>query len=177
VVAVRGVSILADRGTADRGTAERRPPAPEEPRMRVTALLAALNPLRALDTVDAHCDLMCGVYNPAQARIEAESVHQIAVKYHASDDETFRQRCVIIKEERAELVKHHLSVLWTDYFKPEHLEKHPDLHTTFWKAIKAAGEAKKTMDPAAGEELLRQIDAIGDIFWATKGGKPDWMTA
>ena len=133
--------------------------------------------LRPIDTVDAHCDLMCGVYNPAQARIEAESVHQIAVKFHESDDETFRQRCVIIKEERAELVKHHLSVLWTDYFKPNHLEEYPQLHELFWNAIKAAGDAKKTMDPAAGEELLRQIDAIGDIFWATKGGKPSWMTA
>ena len=133
--------------------------------------------LRPIDTVDAHCDLMCGVYNPAQARIEAESVHQIAVKYHDSSDETFRQRCVIIKEERAELVKHHLSVLWTDYFKPNHLEEYPQLHELFWNAIKAAGDAKKTMDPAAGEELLRQIDAIGDIFWATKGGKPSWMTA
>ena len=27
------------------------------------------------------------------------------------------------------------------------------------------------------QELLRQIDAISDIFWATKGGKPSWMTA
>ena len=95
--------------------------------------------LRPIDTVDAHCDLMCGVYNPAQARIEAESVHQIAVKYHDSSDETFRQRCVIIKEERAELVKHHLSVLWTDYFKPNHLEEYPQLHELFWNAIKAAG--------------------------------------
>jgi nickel superoxide dismutase len=145
--------------------------------MKLTRVLSALNPLRAIDPVDAHCDLMCGVYNPAQARIEAESVHQIAVKYHDSDDETFRQRCVIIKEERAELVKHHLSVLWTDYFKPNHLEEYPDLHERFWLAIKAAGDAKKTMDPAAGVELLKQIDAIGDIFWATKGGKPEWMTA
>ena len=35
----------------------------------------------------------------------------------------FKQRCVTIKEERAEEVKHHLWVLWTDYFKPEHLRK------------------------------------------------------
>jgi nickel superoxide dismutase len=134
-------------------------------------LRSLIHVLRPIDTVDAHCDLMCGVYNPAQARIEAESVHMTAVKYHESDDETFRQRCVSIKEERAELVKHHLSVLWTDYFKPNHLEEYPDLHEKFWLAIKAAGDAKKTMDPKAGEELLSQIDAISDIFWATKGGK------
>jgi nickel superoxide dismutase len=145
--------------------------------MRISTALRALNPLRPVATVDAHCDLMCGVYNPAQARIEAESVHEIAKKYQDSDDETFRARCVIIKEERAELVKHHLSVLWTDYFKPNHLEEYPDLHEKFWLAIKAAGDAKKTMDPQAGADLLTKIDEIADIFWATKGGKPAWMTS
>jgi nickel superoxide dismutase len=145
--------------------------------MRISNLVSALNPLRPVATVDAHCDLMCGVYNPAQARIEAESVHQIAVKYQDSDDETFRDRCVLIKEERADLVKHHLWVLWTDYFKPNHLEEYPDLHEKFWLATKAAGDAKKTMDPKAGEDLLALIDDIADIFWATKGGKPDWMTS
>ncbi len=144
--------------------------------MRIATVLRALNPLRELAAADAHCDLMCGVYNPAQARIEAESVLEVAKKYHDSDDETFRQRCVFIKEERAELVKHHLSVLWTDYFKPPHLEQYPDLHEKFWLAIKAAGDAKKTMDPAAGEDLLAKIDDIAAIFWATKGGKPAWMT-
>ena len=145
--------------------------------MRRSSLLHALNPVRQLTTVDAHCDLMCGVYYPEQARIEAESVYQCAVKYQDSDDETFRDRCIFIKEERAELVKHHLSVLWTDYFKPHHLEEYPQLHETFWYAIKAAGDAKKTMDPQAGPDLLDKIDEIAAIFWATKGGKPDWLTS
>jgi nickel superoxide dismutase len=144
--------------------------------MRFSNVLNALNPLREVDTVSAHCDVPCGVYNPAQARIEAESVQKIAEKYQDSDDEVFRQRCVFIKEERAELCKHHLWVLWTDYFKPNHLEEYPQLHDLFWQATKAAGDAKKTMDPKAGEDLLARIDEIADIFWATKGGKPDWMT-
>ena len=137
--------------------------------MRIPTILRALDPLRAVATVDAHCDLMCGVYNPAQARIEAESVHQIAVKYQDSDDETFRARCVIIKEERAELVKHHLSVLWTDYFKPEHLEKYPGLHETFWKATKQASKVKHTVDAGAAKELLSMIDTI-DELWKSTGG-------
>ncbi|MBW3657232.1 MAG: superoxide dismutase, Ni [Actinobacteria bacterium] len=145
--------------------------------MRFSNILSALSPVREVETVSAHCDLMCGVYNPAQARIEAESVHQIAVKYQDSDDETFRQRAVIIKEARADLVKHHLWVLWTDYFKPNHLDEYPQLHQLFWEATKAAGDAKKTMDPKAGEDLLAKIDEISDIFWKTKGGKPDWMTS
>ncbi len=133
-------------------------------------LLRLLDRVSAPRTVHAHCDLMCGVYDPAQARIEAESVHEIAKKYHASDDEVFRQRCVFIKEERAELVKHHLSVLWTDYFKPPHVEEYPQLHDLFWRAIKQAGDAKKSMDPADGQKLLDLIAEISDIFWKTKQG-------
>src|SRR5690606_668209 len=118
-------------------------------------------------TAKAHCDLPCGVYDPAQARIEAESVKAIIGKYHASDDEVFRQRCVLIKEQRSDLVKHHLWVLWTDYFKPEHLERYPNLHELFWTATKLAGAGgtKGGMDADAAQQLLDKIDEIAKIFW------------
>jgi nickel superoxide dismutase len=74
----------------------------------------------------------------------------------------------MIKEERSELVKHHLWVLWTDYFKPEHLAAHPDLHEAFWSTTKAAGEAKKTNDVAVATRLLDGIANIDRIFWETK---------
>ncbi len=126
--------------------------------------------LRPRRVAHAHCDLMCGVYDPAQARIEAESVKAIAQKYQDSSDEVFRQRCIILKEQRAELAKHHLWVLWTDYFKPPHVEQFPQLHDLFWRATKKAGDAKKSMDPAVGDELLALIDEIAAIFWTTKKG-------
>ena len=119
----------------------------------------------------AHCDLFCGVYDPAQAMIEARSVLNSATKYHASEDEVFRARCVTVKEERAELVKHHLSVLWTDFFKPHHLKQFPDLHQVFWLAIKQAGDAKKSMDPAVSQSLIDQIQTISDMFWQTEESK------
>jgi nickel superoxide dismutase len=118
--------------------------------------------------VRAHCDLPCGVYDPAQARIEAESVKACQEKYQGSDDAEFRQRAVTIKEERATMVKEHLWVLWTDYFKPEHLEAHPNLHELFWSATKEAGNAKKSNDPAQGQKLLDSIDEIAKVFWETK---------
>ena len=96
---------------------------------------------------------------------------KIQEKYRESDDEVFKTRCIMIKEERADLVKHHLWVLWTDYFKDEHLEKWPNLHELFWKATKAAGEAKKSQDPAQGRQLLEMIDEIAGIFWESKGEK------
>ena len=116
----------------------------------------------------AHCDLPCGVYDPAQARIEAESVMKIMQKYGEAHDEVSKIRAIVIKEQRAELVKHHLWVLWTDYFKPEHLEKFPNLHDLFWRATKAAGQTKKSVDPADGQKLLDLIAEITDIFNQTK---------
>ncbi len=121
-------------------------------------------------TVRAHCDLPCGVYDPEQARIEAESCFRIMEKYQANSDETFRARAIGIKEERAELVKHHLDVLWHDYFKPEHVEKVPNLHELFWNATKAASKVKASVDPADGKKLLDLIDEV-DAAWKTTGGE------
>ncbi|MEU7861865.1 MULTISPECIES: superoxide dismutase, Ni [Nonomuraea] len=126
--------------------------------------------LRPKHVASAHCDLPCGVYDPAQARIEAESVKAIMEKYAANEDPIFRARALSIKEERAELVKHHLWVLWTDYFKPPHLEQYPQLHQLFWEATKLAGAAggKGTVEVAKAEDLLGKIDEISKIFWETK---------
>jgi len=129
-------------------------------------------PLVPRTVLSAHCDLPCGVYDPAQARIEAESVKAIAEKYQANEDPEFRTRALIIKEQRAELVKHHLWVLWTDYFKPPHFEKYPQLHGLFNEATKLAGAsgAKGQSDPGVAEQLLVKIDEIAKIFWETKQG-------
>ena len=126
--------------------------------------------------VYAHCDVPCGVYDPAQARVEAESVKAIQQRYQDAEKmksanestDDYRTRCLMIKEQRADLVKHHLWVLWTDYFKPEHLERYPELHTLFWNATKAAGAAKKSQDPNQGQQLLDLINEIDKIFWDTK---------
>jgi nickel superoxide dismutase len=121
--------------------------------------------------VSAHCDLPCGVYDPAQARIEAESVKAIMQKFHDSDDAAFKERALIIKEERSDLVKHHLWVLWTDYFKPPHFEKYGNLHELFNQATKLAGGGggtKASTDVAVADQLLAKIDEIAKIFWETK---------
>jgi nickel superoxide dismutase len=139
----------------------------------LTLVKALLKPRR---TVHAHCDLPCGVYDPAQARIEAESVMKCQEKYQDAEKqkkpsestEEYQQRAVLIKEKRADLVKEHLWILWTDYFKPQHAEKFPQLHELFWQATKEAGEAKKSVDPKQGQKLLELIDEIGKIFWETK---------
>ena len=141
------------------------------------------------EIAEAHCDGPCGVYDPAQARIEAESVLMLTkkildlkrpegddAKAHAAYQNTLT-RFIAIKEERAELAKHHLLVLWTDYFKPQHLEKYPDLHETFWKAAKTCSSCKQEVSLEHAEELMDYIKKVHEIFWETKGKDVAWYTA
>jgi nickel superoxide dismutase len=159
-----------DRSGSEKPTHPRKQltPRKEDPMRIADHLLALVDRMSPPTVAHAHCDLPCGVYDPAQARIEAESVKATMEKANASDDESFKVRAAIIKEQRADLVKQHLWVLWTDYFKPEHLEKFPNLHDMFWKATKTAGETKKTSDVAVAERLLSEIAAIDAMFWESK---------
>jgi nickel superoxide dismutase len=120
--------------------------------------------------VRAHCDLPCGIYDPEQARIEAESTYKIIEKMGANADPAFQTRAIHIKEERADLVKHHLDVLWHDYFKPEHLDKVPNLHDLFWNATKQVSKVKASTDIADAKKLLEMIDQI-DAAWKATGGE------
>ena len=120
--------------------------------------------------VQAHCDLPCGVYDPAQARYEAESIKAIIGKVADNADPDFRARAILIKEERSQIVKHHLTVLWTDYFKAPHFEKYPQLHNLVNEACKLASGTgtKATFDAQKADELIAKIDEIAEIFWETK---------
>lgn len=118
----------------------------------------------------AHCDVPCGIYDPDQARIEAESCYKIMEKYQSSSDEVFRQRCIVVKEERADLAKRHLDILWHDYFKPEHAKKFPELHELFWQAAKQCSKVKQSVDVKDARKLIELIDGIAEI-WRKSGGQ------
>lgn len=128
------------------------------------------NVLAPKTVVHAHCDLPCGVYDPEQARIEAESCYKIIEKMGGNSDAAFTTRAIHIKEERADLVKHHLDVLWHDYFKPEHLEKVPNLHELFWNANKQVSKVKASTNIEDARQLLSMIDEI-DAAWKATGGE------
>ncbi|HJP41319.1 MAG TPA: superoxide dismutase, Ni [Dehalococcoidia bacterium] len=136
------------------------------------SFLGFLKPARS---AYAHCDGPCGVYDPASARIPAEAVLSMAKKIAALGDATdlesvyTRSRFIIIKEQQADLVKKELDILWHDFFKPEHLDKFPDVHTTFWEAAKLASKNKTENDPANGDALLATIEKIHNMFWSAKG--------
>ena len=139
--------------------------------------------------VEAHCDGPCGVYDPAQARVPAEAVLSLTRKIlalqppaagdtqaHLAYQNTLT-RFVMIKEQQAEQAKHELLVLWTDYFKPEHLPGAPNLHETFWKAAKLCSDCKQQVSEQKAQDLLRAIQEIHELFWKTKKREVPWITA
>jgi nickel superoxide dismutase len=137
----------------------------------------------------AHCDGPCGVYDPASARVAAEAVLSMAKKMHAldlpkADDKAAvvaynntLGRFISIKEEQAELTKRELLILWTDYFKPAHLEANPDLHDTFWKAAKLCSACKQEASIEHAQELMAAVEKIHNMFWKSKGRTDAWVTA
>ena len=139
--------------------------------------------------VHAHCDGPCGVYDPASARITAEAVLSmtkkiLALEVPASGDKAAMvaynntlSRYIAIKEEQAQKTKEDLLILWTDYFKPVHLDKYPDLHDTFWKAAKLCSACKVEVSQQHAEELMAAVEKIHNMFWATKDRDVAWYKA
>lgn len=131
--------------------------------------------------VQAHCDIPCGIYDPVTAKIAAQTVQKMvmriqSLKYPEGDsheEHTAHRnslgRYITVKEEHADVVKHEIDVLWHDYFKPEHLEKFPDLHNTVWETTKLASANKQTVDLDAAKKLVSLVDKIAEAFWASKG--------
>ncbi len=146
--------------------------------------------LRTVDRVsppavaEAHCDIPCGIYDPHLMQIAALTVVRMnqlidglelpadgknkaeQAKYHNS-----LSRYILVKEEHAELVKREARIMWGDYFKPEHVEKYPDLHATVWNIMKLAGKNRQEANAAAADELLAATHRFAEIFWDTKGAK------
>ena len=144
--------------------------------------------LRALDGVFpsriayAHCDIPCGIYDPHHAQMAAHTVIRMVDligqldKPGPSSTPEQRQeyhnkltRYLLVKEQHAEIAKHEVRVLWGDYFKPEHLQKFPELHDLVWKALKSGSKARQEVNLQAAEDLLRTTNDIATIYWRTKG--------
>ncbi len=137
---------------------------------------ATLRRLLPIDDVHAHCDIPCGIYDPITAKIAAQTVLKMVMRIQAlpagGADAAYSNslsRYIAVKEQHADLVKHEIDVLWHDYFKPEHLDKIPDLHTKIWETTKLASANKQGVDLDAAKKLVDSVDSIATAFWSTKG--------
>ncbi len=153
---------------------------------KITSQIKNLFPAKE---VSAHCDGPCGVYDPGSARIAAEASLSMTKKILAlqvpdsHNNEAMAayhntmSRYIQIKEEQTHIAKTELLVLWTDYFKPQHLEQYPDLHDTFWKAAKLCSAVKVGVSLEDANALMDAVKEIHEIFWATKNRDITWYTA
>ncbi|MBM3942108.1 MAG: superoxide dismutase, Ni [SAR202 cluster bacterium] len=132
----------------------------------------------------AHCDIPCGIYDPITAKIAAQTAQKMVARIQAlakpaanadantwSTYEATLARYVAVKEEHAETCKKELRILWADYFRPEHVQKYPNLHTDFWNAQKLAGQVKQKVDADLAKQLVESVDKIAATFWETKNVK------
>ena len=131
---------------------------------------------------EAHCDIPCGIYDPTPAKIAAKTVARMVEQINALPPpenqadplavaayQSALARRIIAKEQHAELLKRELEILWSDFFKPEHLEKFPNLHDLFWKTIKLASKLKQDPHQEDAAALLAGVDEIAEMFYAAKG--------
>ena len=133
---------------------------------------------------DAHCDIPCGIYEPTPAKIAAMTVLRMVLQINElkppielpkmPDIDAMKAfansmaRRFIAKEEHAELCKKEIEILWSDFFKPEHLEKYPELHDMVWKAAKLCSKNKQEVNEEAARQLVAAVDEIAKIFYAAK---------
>ena len=148
----------------------------------VRSSLRLLDRISPPETVSAHCDIPCGIYDPALAQTAAQTVvrmHQLIDGLERpgpdADAATVNgyansiSRYIAVKEEHAELCKQEVRIIWADYFKPEHLEDHPELHAKVWNILKLGSKVRQNVDAAAADELLTAVQGFAEAFWATKG--------
>ena len=145
-------------------------------------LFGTMNRLFGAEPAYAHCDIPCGIYDPHVAQLGAQTVIRMVQLIQglnmpdmASGDKAAMDgfgnsisRYIATKEHHAELVKREITILWGDYFRPEHLQQHPDLNTLVWNTLKLAGRNKQNVDMQAAQDLLANVQKIAEIFWATK---------
>ena len=147
----------------------------------LNTLFKAVNRAFPARVAYAHCDIPCGIYDPIAAKIAAQTVLKMVIRIKAlempgpdggadamSTYANTLSRYVTVKEEHAQVCKKELGILWHDYFRPDHLEKYPDLHNIFWQANKLSSRNKQNVDQDAANELVSTVDKVAEIFWATK---------
>src|SRR3989338_10606837 len=144
-------------------------------------IFSAIDKIFPARIAHAHCDIPCGIYDPHNAQMAAHTIIRMVnliselppIVPAMSPEQRMEalnkmQRYVSVKEQHAEILKNEVRILWGDYFKPEHLQKFPELHDLVWKTLKLASKARQEINLAASEELLESVNKIAEIFWKTK---------
>jgi nickel superoxide dismutase len=141
-------------------------------------LAEALDRKFKFDEAKAHCDIPCGIYDPITAQIAALTVVRMIdlmkelEEGHADHNEEYQNsmaRYVAVKEEHAEKAKHEIRVIWGDYIKQQHVDKHPELNGLVHKIMQLGSKSRQTADRDQAVQFVDAINQFAEIFWDTKG--------
>ncbi|HLE07804.1 MAG TPA: superoxide dismutase, Ni [archaeon] len=145
-------------------------------------IFSAIDKIFPARIAHAHCDIPCGIYDPHSAQMAAHTIIRMVnliselppIVPQMTPEQRMEalnkiQRYILVKEQHAEILKNEVRILWGDYFKPEHLQKFPELNDLVWKTLKLASKARQEINLSASEELLESVNKISEIFWRTKG--------
>jgi nickel superoxide dismutase len=134
---------------------------------------------KLIKPVYAHCDVPCGIYETDTMRHAADTCVRMVEKMSevkGNDGDSIGShegrnnfiRMVHTKEDHAQKCKDQIYLLWSDYFKPEHLEKFPDLHDKMWQAAKQCSKVKQTVSLDEAKKLVALVAGIATMFEESK---------
>lgn len=116
--------------------------------------------------VYAHCDVPCGIYETDSMKHAADTTLKMIEKIEALGEIDSVEkhnnfvRMVATKEKHAQKCKQEIYILWSDFFKPEHVSSNPKLHETMWMAAKQCSKVKQSVSK---EECQKLIDMVHEI--------------
>jgi nickel superoxide dismutase len=151
----------------------------------IYTLLKFFHTVYGAQYVYAHCDIPCGIYTPEPAQTAAKTVVKMVEKIQELEPPNFMNlnievakgkinslaRYIATKEDHAQKCKQELFILWSDYFKPEHLSMFPELHDTFWRAVKLCSKNKQEISIETAKELSEAVENITDMFTKAEATK------
>ncbi len=141
-------------------------------------ILEKLDQKIGFERASAHCDIPCGIYDPIVAQINALTVVRMIDLMSALESGEKKEnleyhnslgRYIAVKEEHAEKAKHEIRVIWGDYLKAQHLEKHPKAHELVHKIMQLGSKSRQTASRETALEFVEAINQFAEIFWETKG--------
>jgi nickel superoxide dismutase len=143
-------------------------------------LVKTIDRILPIKSASAHCDIPCGIYDPTPAQIDALTVVRMMDLMAALDEgdehgkleyHNSMTRYIEVKEDHAEKTKHEIRVIYGDYIKDAHIEKHPELPKLFHKIMQLGSKARQSPARKDGLALVEAVNQFAEIFWATKDVK------
>ncbi|MBG56528.1 MAG: superoxide dismutase, Ni [Deltaproteobacteria bacterium] len=129
-----------------------------------------------IESVSAHCDIPCKIYDPIVAQIGVLTMIRVVDligELNTNNDASLTEkaqfsRLVAQKEEHGLKVKEDIRVIWGDYFKTPQFEKFPEIHDLTHSIMLNCSKAKQNISREACVQLLEKVNRFAEIFWLSK---------